>query len=324
MDADSTINWLLAGEPWVRYRTRLDILELRESNPEVQNDYSEIVRLPEIQALIAELLEWPGAILNSHKSSKHPIHKLVFLADIGLSPLEPGIKRTASLILEHRSKEGPFQVKMNIKPAYGGTGEDTMAWALCDAPLLLYSLLKFGYEDKPEIQDAMLYLDHLVKDNGWPCTVSAELGKFRGPGKKNDPCPYATLVMLKALSASKRWRNSESAHIGTETILSLWQANKELHPYLFYMGTDFRKLKAPLIWYDILHVAEVLSHFEWLKEDSRFLDMVKIIQSKLDNENRYTAESVWLPWKKWEFGNKKEPSKWITLLVKRIERRIYG
>ena len=66
IDSNSTINWLLAGEPWVRYRTRLDILEQQESDPEVKNDYSETVRLPEIQALIAELMEWPDA------SAAHP------------------------------------------------------------------------------------------------------------------------------------------------------------------------------------------------------------------------------------------------------------
>ena len=46
MDSNSTINWLLAGEPWVRNRTRLDILEQQENDLEVKNDYSETVRLP--------------------------------------------------------------------------------------------------------------------------------------------------------------------------------------------------------------------------------------------------------------------------------------
>ena len=34
---------------------------------------------------------------------------------------------------------------------------------------------------------------------------------------------------------------------------------------MFFMGTDFRKLKVPLVWYDLLHVLDVLSSFPWLK-----------------------------------------------------------
>ena len=44
--------------------------------------------------------------------------------------------------------------------------------------------------------------------------------------------------------------------------MDLWQNSREKHPYQFYMGTDFRKVKAPLVWYDILHVADVLCRFK--------------------------------------------------------------
>jgi hypothetical protein len=32
----------------------------------------------------------------------------------------------------------------------------------------------------------------------------------------------------------------------------------------FYMGTDFCKHKVPLVWYDILHVVDVLTQFPCL------------------------------------------------------------
>jgi N-acetyl-anhydromuramyl-L-alanine amidase AmpD len=38
---------------------------------------------------------------------------------------------------------------------------------------------------------------------------------------------------------------------------------------MFFMGTDFRKLKAPFIWYDILHATEVLSWYTYARSDSR-------------------------------------------------------
>ena len=87
------------------------------------------------------------------------------------------------------------------------------------------------------------------------------------------------------------------------------------------MGTDFKKLKAPLIWYDILHVTDVLSQFSWVQKDERFLEMIDILKMKFNEHGKCTAESVWRAWKEWDFGQKREPSKWITMLVYRILNR---
>jgi hypothetical protein len=51
---------------------------------------------------------------------------------------------------------------------------------------------------------------------------------------------------------------------------------------MFFMGTDFRKLKAPFVWYDILHVLDVLSSCSWLKGDPRLLNMANLVKSKAD------------------------------------------
>ena len=172
------------------------------------------------------------------------------------------------------------------------------------------------------IHTAARHLASLSFDNGWPCTVASELGKFRGPGRKTDPCPYATLITLKALAQIPEWRDSRACSIGAETLLKLWEQRKERRPYLFAMGTDFAKLKAPLIWYDLLHVLEVLSQFPSLRKDKRLLEMVDVMKAKSDAEGRFTAESVWKAWSEWEFGQKKNPSFLITLQVNRIIKRI--
>lgn len=50
--------------------------------------------------------------------------------------------------------------------------------------------------------------------------------------------------------------------------------------------------------------------------------MVQIIIQKSNEEGKYYAESVWRAWGGWSFGQKKEPSAWITFLVYRILMRI--
>ena len=49
-------------------------------------------------------------------------------------------------------------------------------------------------------------------------------------------------------------------------LLSHWKQRKEKKYYLFGMGSDFRKLKYPYVWYDILHVCEVLSRLPFVDD----------------------------------------------------------
>jgi hypothetical protein len=316
------VDWLLEGEPWVQYRTRVDLLGESETDPQVRSARQSMLANAQIQNLLAELSIWPWTVISSHKSAGQPFHKLTFIADLGLQAYDPGMDGIITHILEHQSAEGPFQLPTNVPIHFGGTGQDQSAWALCDAPLLVYALAKFGLQDDPAVRSAADYLAGLVHNNGWPCVVSKELGKFRGPGRKEDPCPFANLAMLKALSAMQEWRDSPECHTGAETLLTLWSESTTQHPYIFYMGTDFRKLKVPFVWYDLLHVLDVLSRFEWLRQDPRLLDMLGILKSKGDEQGRFTLESIWTAWKDWEFGQKKVPSRWLTLMSWRILRRL--
>ncbi|MCL5934994.1 MAG: hypothetical protein M1543_00610 [Firmicutes bacterium] len=321
---DKLTGWLLEGPPWVEYRTRLDLLEQPEDHQPVLAARQAMLAHPQIQGLLAELAAWPGRILSGHKDAGHPLHKLTFVADLGLRAGDPGMDRIIARILERQSPAGPFQVLMNIPTRYGGTGEDQLAWALCDAPLIVYALTKFGLGEAPRVQAVVRHLAGLIRTGGLPCAVSPELGKFRGPGRKDDPCPYANLVMLKALSQTVEWRDSQASRTGAETLLSLWTRSREVHPYMFFMGTDFRKLKAPLVWYDILHVAEVLTWFPWVREDPRLREMVEVVKIKADQEGRFTPESVWKAWGEWEFGQKRLPSRWLTLLALKMLKRGQG
>jgi len=278
---------------------------------------------PLVKGLLEELQQWPGIVLSSHKSAGQHYHKLSFIADIGLTKADDDIPVIINKIMEHQSEEGIFQLPMNIPAHFGGTGQEQWAWALCDAPLVIYSLAKMGMADNVEIRRGVDHLLKLVRENGWPCAVSKELGKFRGPGRKNDPCPYVNLIMLKLLALFEEYKDSREAHIGVECLLNLWEKSKECHPYMFFMGTDFRKLKAPFIWYDILHVVEVLSQYGFALRDERFAEMLDIINLKASEDGLFTPESEWKAWKGWDFAQKKKPSTWITFLVYRINKRLF-
>lgn len=316
------ITWLLSGEPWIEYRARIELLGQSEDEPDVAAARHSMLADPRVRNLIDELSTWPGVTISSHKSASQPFHRLTFLADLGIQAGDPGMPAIIERILAHRSAEGPFQLHMQIPAHDEDTIETRGAWALCDAPLVVYALIKFGLGAHPDVEAAVAHLAGLVRSNGWPCAVSKELGSFRGPGRKEDPCPFANLAMLKALSELEAWRDDRACQVGADTLLTLWAESQQRHPYMFFMGTDFRKLKVPLVWYDIVHVLAVLSRFDWLRSDARLCDMLAVLQHKMDPEGRFTLESVWTAWKDWEFGQKKTPSRWLTLTAWRVMKQI--
>jgi hypothetical protein len=292
----------------------LDLLGESENAPQAQEAHEALLEHPQVQDLLTELKGWPGTPIGHHRNAGLLLHKLTFIADLGLRIDDPGVEDIVQKILEHQSPNGPFLVA-----ARAGKGQ-YFTWMLCDAPLILYALVKFGFNHDSRVQAAVDYLVSLVRDTGWPCAIERKDG--RDPARGGDPCPYANLVMLKLLSQVGHTRYEDACRAGAEAILSLWERSRELHPHEFYMGTDFRKLRAPLVWYDILHMVEVLSQFQWLHNDPRLLEMIELVKNKADNHGRFTPESVYRAWKGWVFGQKREPSRWLTLLVQRVIMRM--
>ena len=327
--------WLLRGPPWVQYRTRLDLLGQAAGEPQVRAARQSMIAHSQVQTLVAELAEWPGEQpLKRHNDASHSLHKLSVLADFGLCADDPGMGSVLEMVMAHQSPEGAFQTLLNVPKTFGGTGEDTWTWMLCDAPALLYGLVAVGARgaasalgDDERVQRAVEHLVDLVEENGYRCVTAPELGRFRGPGRKSDPCPIANVLVLKALAEASAQGmpvslDSPAARTGAEMLLWHWEHQAGRKIYMFGIGTTFRRLKYPFIWYDILHVVDVLSRFPFVHGDPRFRQMVDTITAQADGEGRYTAGSMYRAWKSWTFADKKRPSPWLTFLVLRVLKRI--
>jgi hypothetical protein len=171
---EKVVPWLLEGPAWVQFRTRVDLLGQSESEAEVRAARKAMLADSQVRGLLAELAEWPGEVLASHKSAGLLMHKLAFVADLGLKVDDPGVKKIVASIFKHQSADGPFQMPMNISESYGGSGQELWAWALCDAPVTVYGLLNLGMGEDERVQKSVEHLMGLVRDNGWPCAVSPE------------------------------------------------------------------------------------------------------------------------------------------------------
>ncbi len=320
MVADA-LDWILeSDEPWARYRVLADIgAELDR----VEKARLDMLDHPAIKTLVARAAEWPGYALKRHNDAAHPIYAVSTLADFGLTQGDPGMDEVTERILDHFDGEGFESLLWLPKFLTKDEDDERMAWMLCDGPTLLYSLLSFGLVSHPNVQTGVAALIDRVDDNAWRCGAAASIPKFGGPGRKGDTCPMATTYVLKALSlAGDHPGRDEAVAAGVEALLSHWENQKEYKLKMFGIGTEFRKLKYPFVWYDLLHVADVLSRFDAVHSDKRFAEMVGELTTKADGDGRYTAESMYRAWKDWSFADKKRPSPWLTALVLRIEHRM--
>ncbi len=308
------------SEPWLQYAIRINLLgESREDLFDLRN---QVLKDKRIMPYLNDLTNFHNAIVRNHKDPSLSIHKLLFLLDIGLETDVPEIDSAIKQIMSHKDKHGVYQSMTNIPPHYGGNGEDIFGWCLCDAPLLLMALLKAKVDYWQHIKQGVDHLSTLYKNHGFPCSVSEEHGTFRGPGRKDDCCPFATLIMLKLLSEIDEYRHSDIVKSGIDVILTLWEKSLERHPYMFYMGTDFRKLKAPAMWYDIVSVTDLLSKYDYVKTDSRFCEMIDLIRGKQNADGMFIPESVYQKFKGWDFGQKKTVSPYLSYLCARILKRV--
>lgn len=313
------INWLLESDPYVQYAVRKNIL--KQNIDELFDLKSSILSDVRIQKYLSDIADFNETLVTNHKNPDIPIHKLLFLFEVGLDTDVPQIDMAIQQILKNKDENGIPKSMTNIPKHFGGSGENTLAWALCDAPLMLYALIKAGIDYESHIKEGVEHILGLYRENGFPCVVSKELGKFRGPGRKDDCCPYATFIILKLLSVIPEYEKSGMADSIINILLDLWERSQEQHPYMFYMGTDFRKLKAPTLWYDIVSVADGLSHFEFARQDKRFYEMLDIIESKANLDYQFIPESIYQKCKEWDFGQKKQPSPWLTYLCIRLLER---
>ena len=329
--ADSVIAWLLQGEPWIVLRTHLDLLGTSPNATAVRDARAAMLRDGSVSTLCRLVSEaWSDEVVTTHKKADLTYHRAAFLADIGLSVEDASGAALVQTLLERLSPEGVPQVNIRIPTHFGGTGEDAVGWALCDAPSILATVLAMGGPPpqlREQVENGIRHLLSRAGQEGYPCAASSGYGRFRGPGRKEDPCPYATLLMLKLLIQLPADFRTDGPSVGeqmahcTDALLGLWEASRERHPYLFHMGNDFRRLKAPFVWYDMLHVADTLSQCPGALEDARLHDMIRLMLDQMDPDGRCTPQSVWKAWEGWEFGKKKQTSRRITLLVHRAAIR---
>jgi hypothetical protein len=315
LKADPT-EWLLSeGQPWVVYRTLVDILDRDEADPNVGAAKESILQAEPVMRILAEQREdggWEGDYLCYSCSSQHQgdtMSLLSVFADFGLKVGDDGVARACEFALRFQTDSGDFHVTTDDQKTFVCLSADTVR-----------SLAALGLAADERVERSYQYLvDTQRLDGGWIHSKSAQ----RGQRREHIPsCPFATLNALWALAEHPELRDSQVARDAAEVVLR--HREERSRPYGWGIGSQWPRLKYPHSWYGLLKYADVLSRFSFLNGDPRFEKVIDLLLAKQDEEGRWQAESIYKYWKDFDFGQKRSPSPWITLLALRVVRRVRG
>jgi hypothetical protein len=294
------LDWLLAGPAWLKYAVELQLLDK-------QPDVATVLEDGHIQKIIHRLKGSDAGIPAIKNGRVHytdtgkAYWDLFFLADIGLTLEDTGLESEAEDIFRFQSRDGSFTIPPNVRDDY-----------FCMSGILIASLARMGYRDDPRIASYIrAAMSCQMSNGGWDC-----YGDSYGSG---DSCPMDDLNILMLLGQYKNYIENPKINGAIDLLLSHWE--DRTHLYGFGVGKRFRSLQYPAVKYGILRVLDVLSLFPYAVNSRSFQSMIDFVHGKAV-DGRYKAEMVDNAYRDFDFGQASEPSRWITFIISRINKRI--
>jgi len=308
--------WLLAGEPWVAYRTLTDLLDKDENESVVATAREAVPSHPLIKRIFKRLNVdgyWgrPKDIHTWWPKKDTTFWILPMLADIGFTIEDKRIARACEYVFSTQLQSGGFGWDPPTT-----TGD-------CHSAIIIESLAKMGLLRDSRLQGAYKWLMKRQRlDGGFWCKNTGQIG---GPRQGEPSCAMATMFVLGALAQNPKFRDGEVAQKGVDFLFRCWENRGKIRyaGHDSQVGTDWEKLKYPFTDYKILKFLDVLSQFEHAKQSLQKSEMVNLLLSKQDERGRFTPESIVKVWSDFDFGQKEKPSRLITLLALRTVKRIY-
>jgi hypothetical protein len=317
LDYTNCINWLLAAEePWVVYNTLRDLVGADPEGEEVKAAYRAMQKHPRIASLLESLEVWPpDKPLGKAYDPKDSIWKLNILGDFGLRRDDERMAAIGDRVLAAQAEDGGF--------LHGGF-DHTKSWHtrpyICISHVMTYGLARAGYLGDPRLERAYEHIQAWGRqDGGW------HPNKLNLPGNEREgepSCPFGTVNVLRAVTANPALRESQLALNAAHFLLECWERrNEPWRPVGFGIGSTWDKLQYPFVQYQLLKVADTLAQIPAVRGDQQFQEMVEFLKSKQGADGTWTAEGVNKPYSDFDFGQKKQPSRWLTFLAVRVIKR---
>ncbi len=294
------LDWLLEGPAWLKYAVQLQLLD---ENPDIESVREDSA----IKGLISRLGDSNYGIPALKNGRVHYTETgkaywdLFILADIGLTFKDLSLETLAEDIFRFQRQDGSFVIPPNVQDSY-----------FCMSAILISSLARMGYRDDPRVEKYIrLALNSQSNDGGWYC-------HYFGYDPDVESCPMDNLNLLMLLGQYENQRENPKLNGAIDSLLEHWE--NRLHLHGFGIGRRFRSLQYPAVKYGILRVLDVLSLFPYAVDSRSFRSMVDLVEQKAI-DGKYTPEIINGAYTDFDFAQMEKPSRWLTFLVNRIEKR---
>ncbi len=130
------------------------------------------------------------------------------------------------------------------------------------------------------------FLETQHDDGGWRCN------KFpygRGPETRFSN-PGVTLGVLDVFRFTRHANTNPALDRAAESLLDHWVVRRPIGPCHFGIGSLFMQVEFPFLRYNLFQFVYVLSFYDRAKRDRRYLEALRVLDSKLDSCGRVVVE----------------------------------
>jgi len=326
LKADPT-DWLMEERnPSVRYLTLTNILDRKETHPEVKRAKADIMRTGIVPRILGSQTRgsWnsPGRFYRD--KYRGTAWQLIILAEHAADGSNKQIKAACEYIL--RYSQDPESYAFSYDQRGGSLGGRHTEVIPCLTGNMIWSLLKLGFIGDERVQKAIEWITRYQrfddgakeKPKGWP------YDRYEMCWGKHS-CHLGVVKALKALSAIPKNQRKRDVRVTISKACEYLLAHhiyKRSHDLTKVSKPGWLKLQFPLMYQtDILEIADLL--VELGIRDERMEDALRLVVSKQNEKGQWNLEGTfngrfWV-----NIEKKAMPSKWITYRAMKVLKRHY-
>ncbi|MBE3036191.1 MAG: prenyltransferase [Candidatus Atribacteria bacterium] len=157
----------------------------------------------------------------------------------------------------------------------------------CSTAAAARVLCRFGQARDHRLQQTLVHLlETQHDDGGWRCN---KFSYGRGPETEFSN-PGVTLSVLDVFRFTDHVNKNPALDRAVDSLLDHWVVRRPMGPCHFGIGTLFMQVEFPFLRYNLFYYVYVLSFYDRAKDDQRYLEALRLLESKLDARGRVVVK----------------------------------
>ena len=200
---------------------------------------------------------------------------LLVLHELRVAPTHEAVRGALDLVRAAQRNDGRFRLA------------PTGAIYPCATAAAARVLCRFGYSTDRGLQQTFVHLlETQHGDGGWRCS---KFSYGRGPETASSN-PGVTLSVLDVFRFTDYANRNPALDRAVESLLDHWVVRRPMGPCHFGIGTLFLQVEFPFLRYNLFYYVYVLSFYDRARDDPRYLEALRLLESKLDARGRVVVE----------------------------------